>query len=183
MKSHRHTSPIVGFFTGAALSCAAVLALGWPAVLHADDGQEAAAADNSVEVPAGASRFGDVAASTELKTDDKRKQATVRLVAVNTSKHEAFVKLAVALERYEVVPMARSGPAPETAWRHEAKLVIPAGERYERDFVLPPQVVREIIASRKAAKKPPKPKANQPPPVTISYQAWVGPGEADQADG
>ena len=183
MKLNRHASPAVGFFAGAVLSCASVLSLGWPAVLHADDGKEAAAEKNAVEVPPGATRFGDVAASSELKTDDKKGKATVRLVAVNTSKREAFVTLAVALERYEVVPMARSGPEAETAWRHEAKLVLPAGERYERDFVLPPKVVREIMASRKKAKKPSKSNADQPTPVTVSYQAWVGPGDTDRAEG
>ena len=183
MTSHRPVFPAVKFFAGAAIGCASVLSLGWPAVLHADDGEEAAAEENSVEVPPGATRVGDVAASTELVTDDKKGKATVHLVAVNTSKREAFVNLAVALERYEVVPMARSGPEPETAWRQEAKLVLPAGERYERDYVLPPKVVRAIMAARKTAKKPPKASEDEPPPATVSYQAWVGPNEADEAEG
>jgi hypothetical protein len=37
------------------------------------------------------------------------------------------------------------------------------------------------MAARKKAKKRPKP--GEPPPVTVSYQAWVGPGAGDGAAG
>jgi hypothetical protein len=123
-----------------------------------------------------------VAASTELETDAKTGKARLHLVALNTSKQEAFVKLELCLEKYEINPMARSGPPPETAWEETAKLVVPAGDRYERSYLLPPKLAKEIIAAQKAAKDADKAESEEPP-VYSSYQASVRAPEPDRANG
>jgi len=172
MSAQRLHRPVAIVVASAALSCAATLSVAWPSVLHADDDQKAAAAENEKEVPPGAAQFGNVAAVTELVKNKKGKDVRVRLIAYNTSKdREEIAQLDVRVERFVANPMSRSGPEAEIAWEESSKFVIPPGERLEREYVLPPAVVKAIQAAAKASAK--KPKEDGPPPVITSYQASV----------
>jgi hypothetical protein len=151
-------------------------------VLHADDDQKEAAAENEKTIPPGAAHFGNVAAVSQLVKNDKGKDVRVRLVAYNTSKdREEIAQLDVRVERFVANPMSRSGPEPEVAWQESSKFVIPPGERLEREYVLPPNVVKAIQAAAKASAK--KPKKNAPPPVITSYQASVMRPQRGRAQG
>ena len=183
MSTHRTHTPFTVFIAAASLSCASVLSVAWPAVLHADDGRQEAAAENQNQVPPDAARFGDTAANIELETDEKTGKARVHLVAYNTSKKESFVKLDLCLERYEINPMARSGPPPEIAWEQTAKLVIPAGERFERTYQLPAKLAKDIIAAQKAEKEAAEPDEDAMPRTFTAYQASVQAPDPDRAKG
>ena len=150
MRSAR--SPIIPVFVSALFTCATVLTLSWPNVLHADDAQRDAAAQNDAEIPTGAARFGNLLAASELVKDEKSGKVRVRLVAVNTSdEKEEFAQLETRLEKYEINPDSRGAPPPEIAWKRTTKIVLPPHERFEREYLIPPEIAKAIIAADKAA--------------------------------
>jgi hypothetical protein len=179
-------SPIISLLTSAVATCATVLSLAWPGVLHADDAERDASAQNEAEIPPGAARFGNLLAASELVKDEKSGKVRVRLIAVNTSdEEEEFAQLETRLEKYEYSPDSRGAPPPEVAWKRSTKIVLPPGERFEREYLLPPEIAKAIIAADKAQKeqKPPEADDEEPPPVTTSYHASLQEFEPDEAAG
>ena len=181
MHSFRIPTSMVVFTTSALLGCASALSLAWPGILHADDGQPGAATENEAELPPGTTRFGEVAATISLETNEQTGQSKIHLLAINTAEQERFVKLDVCLERYEFVPMSRSGGIPELAWTQTAKLVVPAGDRYERSYSLPPDVAKAILAAKRAAAQPPQADDEEEPRVVTAFEVSVREPEAAAA--
>ena len=181
-------SPIISLLTSAVATCATVLSLTWPGVLHADDAEGDAAAQNEAEIGPGAARFGNLLAASELIRDEKGGKVRIRLVAVNNSEEkEEFAQLETRVEKYEYSPDSRGAPPPEIAWKRNTKIVLPPGERFEREYLLPPEIAKAIIAADKAAKdrqqKPPEAEEEAPPPVTTSYHAALQEFDPDEAAG
>jgi hypothetical protein len=177
MKTTPHyASSIRSLVASALVGCLATLAVTWPGTLHAVDEDEAAEAANEEEVPEGATQVEGVLATTEIVTDEKSDSVRVHLVATNPSKEHQVAKLSVQVQQYEINPMARSAPPPEVRFEETAHIIVPPGERFEKDLLLPPDLAQAIRDSRKPREEAP-PAADEEPPTEISYTTAVLPAQ------
>jgi len=183
MKNNPHRSSFIRSLVASALvGCFATLSVTWPGTLHAVGEDDAAEAANEEDVPEGATQVEGVLATSEIIADEKTDTVRVHLVAANTSDEHQVAKLAVQVQEYELNPMARSAPPPEIRFEETAHIIVPPGERFEKDLLLPPDLAQAIIESRKPPKQAPSADDEEPPTV-ISYTTAVLPAEEESAEG
>jgi len=173
------TSPIPislrSLFASALISCGGTLAVCWPATLHAVDEETEAEAANEQGVPDGATEVDGMYATTEFVPDEKKGSVRVRLVAANPSQDSRVAKLAIAVQEYEINPMARSAPPPEVRFEDTAHIIVPPGDRFEKELLLPPDLAHAILDSIKASDTDLTPDENGNVPTHKSYEVTVSP--------
>lgn len=182
--------PLHLLVVSSALSCLSVLVLAWPAPLHAEDPKADVEARNAEELPADATRIGDVVATSELVADAKTGRPYVKLIAMNTSQQDhAYAELALDVVRTENNPMSRVSAEPEVAWTGTYKLMLPPGARDERAIPLGAELAKAIDRAQKPQKEA-RTSDGFPPPVTsfgvmvrVPSGTAAADGEAAPADG
>lgn len=167
------TSLIRPFLASTLVACAGTLALTWPGALHATGEDEGAEAANEARLPEGATRIDGLVASTEIVADEKGKRVRLHLVAHNPTQESQMAKLAIVVERREINPMARSSPPGEVSFSEQAHVIVPPGERFEKDVYVPQELADAILRSRAASVEEAAPDEGATDAPFTDFQAYV----------
>ncbi|GEM_PF-6726142 len=159
----------------AAVSCATVLALAWPAVTRATD-PEPPTAEGTVDPDA--ALVGPVLASSQLVPHPKFKgMYELSLTLKNPSTEapcEARLETVVFAQAFS--QDSRGGPLPETAWRKEESVRLGPGEVVARRQLLPADLSFRISQAR--AREEQAEKSGAPQLRGVYYYAAVREPEA-----
>ncbi len=179
-RPHR-TRSIRSLVASALVACCATLAVTWPATVQAVDEEDQAEAANDADVPEGATQVEGVLATTEIVKDEKSDAVRVRLIAANPTKEHQVAKLAIQVQSYELNPMARSAPPPDVRFEETAHIIVPPGDRFEKELLLPPDLAHAILEAAQPAKEAPTADDEEPPTVTSFTTAVLPAREASAA--
>ena len=166
------------------VACLGTLGVTWPGTLHADDEDQSAERANEQEIPPDATEVDGVLATTEFVTDKKHHAVHVRLVASNPSQEAQVAKLGLQVQQYEYIPMARSAPPPEVRFEQTVHIIVPPGDRFEKELYLPKDLAQAILTSQEAQAKQAESEAeDEMPAPSQSFEILVQPVEQETAAG